>query len=275
MKISIIIPSYKPEGYIQKCLSSVLAQDFPSADYEVIIVLNGCLEPYKTQIEEFIESQSKQRETPATRLIQTDHPGVSRARNMGLDEAQGDYFVFIDDDDYISPNYLSALYTLATPNTIVASNAKNCSYDGATTQDNFITRAFESLRHSRPTSLFAYRRLLSTIWGKIIPRQVIGEARFQENLSLGEDSVFIATISKRIQKVELTVPDIYYYVTVRAESASRKNISNWEQISNAVELAWTFCRIYLSDVRSYNFPFFLSRIIASLLKMLSKKLRAA
>ncbi len=275
MKISVIIPSYKPEGYIQKCLSSVLTQDFPSADYEVIIVLNGCLEPYKTQIEEFIESQSKQRETPATRLIQTDHPGVSRARNMGLDEAQGDYFVFIDDDDYISPNYLSALYTLATPNTIVASNAKNCSYDGATTQDNFITRAFESLRHSRPTSLFAYRRLLSTIWGKIIPRQVIGEARFQENLSLGEDSVFIATISKRIQKVELTVPDIYYYVTVRAESASRKNISNWEQISNAVELAWTFCRIYLSDVRSYNFPFFLSRIIASLLKMLSKKLRAA
>lgn len=275
MKISVIIPSYKPEGYIQKCLSSVLTQDFPSADYEVIIVLNGCLEPYKTQIEEFIESQSKQRKTPATRLVQTDHPGVSRARNMGLDEAQGDYFVFIDDDDYISPNYLSALYTLATPNTIVASNAKNCSYDGATTQDNFITRAFESLRHSRPTSLFAYRRLLSTIWGKIIPRQVIGEARFQENLSLGEDSVFIATISKRIQKVELTVPDIYYYVTVRAESASRKKISNWEQISNAVELAWTFCRIYLSDVRSYNFPFFLSRIIASLLKMLSKKLRAA
>ena len=275
MKISVIIPSYKPEGYIQKCLSSVLTQDFPSADYEVIIVLNGCLEPYKTQIEEFIESQSKQRETPATRLIQTDHPGVSRARNMGLDEAQGDYFVFIDDDDYISPNYLSALYTLATPNTIVASNAKNCSYDGATTQDNFITRAFESLRHSQPTSLYAYRRLLSNVCGKIIPKQIVGETRFHETLSLGEDSVFIAEISKHIKEVKQTAPDVYYYVTVRPNSASRKKISNWEQISNALELAWTFYRIYLSDVRSYNFPFFLSRIIASLLKMLSKKLRAA
>lgn len=275
MKISIIIPSYKPEGYIQKCLSSVLAQDFPSADYEVIIVLNGCLEPYKAQIEEFIESQSKQRETPATRLIQTDHPGVSHARNLGLDEAQGDYFVFIDDDDYISPNYLSALYTLATPNTIVASNAKNCSYDGATTQDNFITRAFESLRHSQPTSLYAYRRLLSNVCGKIIPKQIVGETRFHETLSLGEDSVFIAEISKHIKEVKQTAPDVYYYVTVRPNSASRKKISNWEQISNALELAWTFYRIYLSDVRSYNFPFFLSRIIASLLKMLSKKLRAA
>ena len=50
MKISVIIPSYKPEGYIQKCLSSVLAQDFPSADYEIIIVLNGCSEPYKTKL---------------------------------------------------------------------------------------------------------------------------------------------------------------------------------------------------------------------------------
>lgn len=275
MKISVIIPSYKPEGYIQKCLSSVLTQDFPSADYEVIIVLNGCLEPYKTQIEEFIESQSKQRETPATRLIQTDHPGVSHARNLGLDEAQGDYFVFIDDDDYISPNYLSALYTLASPNTIVASNAKNCSYDGATTQDNFITRAFESLRHSQPTSLYDYRRLLSNVCGKIIPKQIVGETRFHETLSLGEDSVFIAEISKHIKQVKQTAPDVYYYVTVRANSASRKKISNWEQISNALELAWTFYRIYLSDVRSYNFPFFLSRIIASLLKMLSKKLRAA
>ena len=275
MKISVIIPSYKPEGYIQKCLSSVLTQDFPSADYEVIIVLNGCLEPYKSQIEEFIESQSKQRETPATRLIQTDHPGVSHARNLGLDEAQGDYFVFIDDDDYISPNYLSARYELARPNTIVASNAKNCSYDGTTTQDNFITRAFESLRHSKPTSLYAYRRLLSNVCGKIIPKQIVGETRFHETLSLGEDSVFIAEISKHIKEVKQTAPDVYYYVTVRANSASRKKISNWEQISNALELAWTFCHIYLSDVRSYNFPFFLSRIIASLLKMLSKKLRAA
>ena len=275
MKISVIIPSYKPEGYIQKCLSSVLAQDFPSADYEVIIVLNGCSEPYKTQIEQFINSQSKQRETPATRLIQTDCPGVSHARNMGLDEAQGEYFVFIDDDDCISPNYLSALFAQATPNTIVASNAKNCCNDGEATQDNFITRAFEGLLHTHPTSLYAYRRLLSTIWGKIIPKQIVGETRFLENLSLGEDSVFIAGISKRIQHMKQTAPDVYYYVTVRANSASRKKISNWKQISNALELAWTFCRIYLSDVRSYNFPFFLSRIIASLLKMFSKKLRAA
>ena len=275
MRISVIIPSYKPEGYIQKCLSSVLAQDFPSADYEIIIVLNGCSEPYKTQIEQFINSQSKQQEIPAIRLIQTDCPGVSHARNMGLDEAQGEYFVFIDDDDCISPNYLSALFAQATPNTIVASNAKNCCNDGETTQDNFITRAFESLRHSQPTSLYAYRRLLSSIWGKIIPKQIVGETRFLENLSLGEDSVFIAGISKRIQHVKQTAPDVYYYVTVRANSASRKKISNWKQISNALELAWTFYRIYLSDVRSYNFPFFLSRIIASLLKMFSKKLRAA
>ena len=86
---------------------------------------------------------------------------------------------------------------------------------------------------------------------------------------------YATEISKHIKQVKQTAPDVYYYVTVRPNSASRKKISNWEQISNALELAWTFCRIYLSDVRSYNFPFFLSRIIASLLKMLSKKLRAA
>lgn len=275
MKVSVIIPSYKPGNYISKCLSSVLAQDFPTADYEMVIVLNGCLEPYKTMIEEVVATQRGAQEFPTVRILHTEQAGVSHARNLGIEAAQGENLVFIDDDDYISKNYLSELCALVTPDTVVASNAKNSIDEKGQTQDNFITRAFEDVYKKNLTTLYACRRLLSTVWGKIIPRQIVGEARFRENLSLGEDSVFMAEISKRIKVVKQTSPDVYYYVTVRPNSASRREISNWTQITNALELAWTFLKLYFTDIRAYNIPFFLSRVVASLLKMLSKKFRSA
>lgn len=274
MKISIIVPSFKPGNYIAKCISSIQAQDFPKKDYEVIIVLNGCSEPYKSQIEQIINTPNSDHEKSNIHLIQTDHPGVSHARNLGIKEARGEYIIFIDDDDYISPNYLSSLYALASPDTIVASNAKNSIDEKGQTQDNFITKTFQNLKDN-PTSLFANRRLLSNVCGKIIPQKIIEDVRFRENLSLGEDSVFMAEISTRIKYVRTTSPDIFYYVTVRPNSSSRKSISNWAQISNSLELAWTFFTIYISNIRSYNFSFFLSRIVASLLKMISKKYRTA
>lgn len=275
MKVSVIIPSYKPGDYISRCLSTVFSQDFPTQDYEVIIVLNGCAEPYKSKIKEIVASQSLERELPTVRILQTDCAGVSHARNMGIEAAQGENLVFIDDDDTISPKYLSELYASVTSDTVVVSNAKNSLEGTEELQDNFITRAFGEGLRRKPSSLYGWRRLLSTVWGKMIPRQIVGDVRFSEALSLGEDSVFMAGISKRIKAVKQTSSDVYYYVTVRPDSASRRKISNWTQITNALELSWTFLKLYFSDLRSYNFPFFLSRIVASLLKMLSKKFRAA
>ena len=86
MKISVIIPSYKPKGYLWECLESLYNQTFPSNDFEILLVLNGCCEPYKSQIEEFL----KGKDMCNVCLIQTNQLGVSNARNIGLDRAKGD-----------------------------------------------------------------------------------------------------------------------------------------------------------------------------------------
>ena len=52
MKISVIVPTYKPQAYLWKCLDSIYNQTFPKKDYELLLVLNGCNEPYHTQITE-------------------------------------------------------------------------------------------------------------------------------------------------------------------------------------------------------------------------------
>ena len=125
MKISVIIPSYKPQSYILECLDSICGQTFPKSDFEVILVLNGCKEPYDGQLREYISNHPEVQ----WNFIQTDEGGVSNARNLGLDAAKGEYITFVDDDDYVSGVYLEELYNKAERNTISASNTVAYSTD--------------------------------------------------------------------------------------------------------------------------------------------------
>lgn len=115
MKISVIIPTYKPQDYLWECLNSLVAQTFPKEDFEVILVLNGCCEPWKSNIQQYIDDRMQGMNV---NYIQTDEGGVSNARNIALDCAKGDYVTFIDDDDFISPTYLEELYEKAAPDTV-------------------------------------------------------------------------------------------------------------------------------------------------------------
>ena len=73
MDISVIVPTYKPQYYLWECLDSLKAQTFPRSDFEILLVLNGCCEPYKSKIEEYLLMNMMRN----VRLIQTDQPGVS------------------------------------------------------------------------------------------------------------------------------------------------------------------------------------------------------
>ena len=101
MKISVIIPTYKPQAYLWECLDSLCGQTFPKSDFEVILVLNGCCEPYDGLIKEYITGHPEMQ----WNYIQTDKGGVSNARNIALSEAKGEYIAFVDDDDYFSESY--------------------------------------------------------------------------------------------------------------------------------------------------------------------------
>ena len=114
MKISVIVPTYKPQAYLWECLDSIYNQTFPKQDYEIILVLNGCCEPYNKQIKEWLSKHSDLQ----VQYSQTDEGGVSNARNIALDNVKGEYVTFIDDDDLISPEYLKGLYDKAAPDTI-------------------------------------------------------------------------------------------------------------------------------------------------------------
>lgn len=268
MEVSVIIPTYKPGEYISECLSSLEEQDFPVSDYEVIIVLNGCDMPYRSMLQDIITDKGYVN----VRLIQTDVPGVSNARNVGVDNAKGKYLLFIDDDDWVAGNdYLSSMHAMADLHTVVNSNFYLVDDKTREHLPYFLTSAYKRCRECSKLTLFNSRSFLSTSCGKLIPRDVIGDRRFYTKHKLGEDALFMFIVSDRITRMEI-IPnaDTVYNVRAREHSASRAHHRYTERVAVAMRLTCSYMGAYLKKPLKYDFLLFASRIYATISKLRKK-----
>ena len=260
MNISIIIPTYKPGPYLKDCLESINNQTMNKKCFEVIIVLNGVIKPYI----ECIYNLTKMYDFNSV-VIPTETPGVSNARNLGLSRTQGEYVCFIDDDDKISPSYLENLYSKATPNNIVASNVKAFYNNSNKTENDYIASAYKKLiNKNSPLSVFKGRKFMSSSCCKIISRRIIQDVRFDTNLKIGEDSVFMAKISKKVKSIVLSDSSAIYYRRLRAGSASRVKQPILKKCNIVCKLLKKYTKMLTP---SYNIPFIATRIVAALLKL--------
>ncbi len=97
--VSVIVPVYKVEPYLRRCVDSILAQTF--TDFELILVDDGSPDNCGAICDEYAEKDSR------VKVIHKKNGGVSSARNMGLDAARGEYIYFCDGDDYIEKELLA------------------------------------------------------------------------------------------------------------------------------------------------------------------------
>lgn len=103
MKLSIIIPVYNVEKYVEKCIRSCENQNIPKDDYEVIVVNDGSPDGSLTIVERVAK------EYPNIKVISQENGGLSAARNTGMQHADGEYYMFVDSDDWIEENCLGKL----------------------------------------------------------------------------------------------------------------------------------------------------------------------
>lgn len=103
IKLSIIVPIYGVEQYLRKCVDSLLAQDLPSSEYEVILVDDGGKDACPQICDEYAAAHEN------IRVVHRKNGGLSAARNSGIEVAQGEYVMFVDSDDYIEPNVLGTM----------------------------------------------------------------------------------------------------------------------------------------------------------------------
>ena len=263
MKITVIVPTYKPQTYLWECLASIYNQTFPKTDYELVLVLNGCNEPYNTQINEWLSNHSDLQ----VQYFQTDEGGVSNARNIALDNVRGEYVTFIDDDDLVSPLYLKELYDKATPDT-VSLCYPYAFYDGKIEKQLSsygVTDAYHySIEHKCNKLTSMVRKYFSGPWMKLIPMSFIHDRRYDVRFKNGEDSLFMFLISDKIKQVAFTSKDAIYYRRYRDNSAYTRSKTKREIIANKTSLIKAYISIYLRKPQNYSLLFFITRLLGTL-----------
>ncbi len=257
--ISVILPTYKPGEYIAQCIRSIGSQTLPKERYSVIIVLNGCREPYLTYINKALRNCPEMNVT----VVQTDVAGVSNARNMALDRVESDFVTFLDDDDWVSENYLESLLKCAVCDGITQANLRAVDDVTGEERPHYVSKAYEKLAAGKALNVVNARSFLSAAWCKLIPKDVIGGERFDNNCTQGEDSLFMFAVSKRIKSIKLAPADALYYVRIRESSASRQRFGYAERCRLAWKLIVRFTSVWLADVPRYNFVLYLTRIMAT------------
>lgn len=264
MKISVIIPTYKPQEYLWDCLDSLCNQTFPKVDYEAILVLNGCKEPFYSEIKNYINVHKNIN----WRFIHTMIGGVSNARNIALDAAKGEYITFLDDDDFVSPSYLQELYEKSSVDTIGVCYPLSFEDGTKDYMPYYITKDYVQHSNVGKVSFYKPRRFFAGPVYKLIHRNIIGDRRFNVRFKNGEDSLFMFLISDRIKHVDFTSKGATYYRRVRINSANSNSGNLRYTINNVFKLMKEYSKIYFKNSSDYSFKFYLSMTSSSLKKII-------
>lgn len=109
MRLSIVVNMYNTALYMPKCLDSLLNQDIPSSDYEIILVNDGSTDNSLELAEKYLAKSQEIENWPIFKIVNQENKGLAAARNAGIDVAGGKFLCFVDPDDYIEKNSLNEL----------------------------------------------------------------------------------------------------------------------------------------------------------------------
>ncbi len=261
LPISVIIPSYQPGSYIYECLDSLRMQTLSHKEFEIILILNGCKDPYEAELRAYAKRYEK---IINLRIIQTDTPGVSNARNVGIEESHGKFIAFVDDDDFVSPQYLAELYTVAQTGVVPISYIVAFTDGQNEAMPYYITDLYEQNETKGICKIMELRGFMSITYCKLLSRELIGKRRFNKRFSNGEDVLFMASLSNRIKYMKLVPRSAVYYRRLRKNSAVTKPMSMPVRIQKSLSLSLAYVTLYFKHPFTYSPVFFLTRILASL-----------
>lgn len=221
--ISIIVPVYNAEKYIEECLYSVLNQDF--ADYEVIVVNDGSTDGSPEICNVLANKDSR------IRVFSIENHGVSFARNYGIEKAEGHWLMFLDSDDYLIDGSLSLLAGCISDDVQeICGNYTNNRFQPKrmgreiVQPENVIEMILDPANEQKLPSFYEIDSAsLLGVWGKLFRREIVEaeKIRFDEKLKLSEDMLFHIHYLKNIENVLLLNDSIFYY-RENPESVTKK-----------------------------------------------------
>ena len=228
-EISIIVPVYKAEKYLNRCIDSLLAQTY--TDFELILVDDGSPDKSGKICDDYAAKDSR------IKVIHKENAGVSAARNSGLDASGGKYIMFCDSDDFVEPCWCECMIR-QFDNTDI--DLGICSFEiirnQTKTGENGLMFSKERIKNYNRNQIFELRKaqVIEYVWNKIFKKKIIDDfsLRFDENLLYGEDFIFVMEyIRDSAGSFACYEFPIYNYTVGSSESLTNKYIENkWDII---------------------------------------------
>lgn len=204
--VSIIVPIYNAEKYLDSCIQSVLRQTY--TNWELILIDDGSTDKSGRIAEEYGFADER------ITVFHQKNLGISLARNQGIDEATGNYVVFLDADDELIEDCLAKTVNIAEETNADVVAGRSCE-NQELFQDRIIWTGAEALENSLKDHLFTY-----SACAKLIRREFIGKTRFTPDIRINEDSYFVFQLLCK-QNVFVLTNDVIYFYRANSESSSR------------------------------------------------------
>lgn len=197
---SIIIPAFNSEKYIEKCLKSIINQDYNN--YEVIIINDGSTDNTEETCKNIIKNDNR------FKIISKRNGGVSSARNEALKYCRGKYVWFIDSDDYIEKDSLKIIYEKLDNADVLAFG-----YEQIYKRKKVYKFKEEKIGKDKAIQyLFSNKIFIGALWNKVIKREVLKQIRFNEKITFGEDLLFQYYSLKASKKIKVINDVLYHYI---------------------------------------------------------------
>lgn len=219
MKLSIVIPLYNKEKYIERCIKSVLSQDLRPNEYEIIIVNDGSTDSSSLICQNYTERYSN------IYFFNQENAGPSAARNRGLEATKGDYVYFLDADDYVAYNGLNCTIQICKQNNldILIFNTKEVKEDAL---PDFLSKKNDAITIQVMDGItyVAQHIFKNEAWRYLINKDFLNDTgiKFSEG-TLYEDAIFTASLFLKANKMAKVNLDVHRYVVVQNSIVTNKD----------------------------------------------------
>ncbi len=229
--ISILVPVYNCEDYLRECIESVINQSYPNL--QIVVINDGSTDKTREIADRYAEKDSR------IEVYHQPNQGVASARNRLLEKIKGEYFLFVDADDWLESDAVSFLHKkIKESETDIAICEKRIEKANPQTYQEEIWDKDKTIEE-----FLKHKRLNGALWNKLIKTELIQDTRFRSDIFYGEDALFVWNLIQRTKKLIITNQPLYNH-RANPESLSNQNWTPdrkgtghivWETICNDVK----------------------------------------
>lgn len=202
--ISIIVPVYNAEKTLNRCIDSIINQTY--INWELLLINDGSNDNSGNICDEYVTKDNR------IKVFHKENGGVSSARNLGLDNARGEWITFVDSDDWLLEDVLNLDFSLLKEDIILFSyyhKGRDSNELMALMKENIVLNSSKELKDFYNITL--QEGAFKTIWSKLFKRKLINNLRFDKNIPIGEDHLFFLYYLLSVKSLRYVSKPFYVY----------------------------------------------------------------